>query len=173
MEFYITYFYNLRFLPENAICISTAMWDPSWITTKTKNGKYYYVDDRNLLIGIKEDSLIFNQNNFEKLDEQCQKNYPYIDKVPHCKFMDLYRKQLEQIDFDNYLIPEFTRIAEDVRKITHYKGEPIITLLVHEKPEVKCSERPILKEVFKKHGIELKEWQKEEQKSSYTNIDIF
>ena len=173
MEFYITYFYNLRFLPENAICISTAMWDPSWITTKTKNGKYYYVDDRNLLIGIKEDSLIFNQNTFEKLDEQCQKNCPYIDKIPHCKFMDLYRKQLEQIDFDNYLIPEFTRIAEDVRKITHYKGEPLICLIVHEKPEVKCSERPILKEVFKKHKIELKEWNKEEQKSSYTNIDIF
>ena len=66
-----------------------------------------------------------------------------------------------EIDFNGYLIPELNRIAEEVRKITHYKGEPKIVLLVHEKPDNPCSERLGLVKLFAEHGIELKEWTKD------------
>lgn len=59
-------------------------------------------------------------------------------------------------------MPEFNRVAEDVRKITHFKGEPKIILLVHEKPDNLCSERAGLVRLFKKYGIILKEWTKED-----------
>ena len=50
----------------------------------------------------------------------------------------------------------------DCRKITHYKGDPKIILLVHEKPDNLCSERLGLVKLFENHGIILKEWTKEE-----------
>ena len=162
MKFYISYFYNIRFFPSNYIVISTAMWDPKWISEKSGNGKYYFLNENNVVLGIKEESLIFNEKLFENIEEKCQKDCPYKNKVPNCDFMINYEKQLRQIDFKNYLLPEFERIADEVRKITHYKGDPLICLMVHEKPDVECSERPILKKVFKDNGIELKEWTKEE-----------
>ena len=95
--------------------------------------------------------------------EMCSgKPCPYIEKHPKCQFLEAYRQHLDKIDFENYLIPEFKRIAEDVRKITHYQGEPKIVLLVHEKPENLCSERGPLIELFKKHGIILQEWTRPE-----------
>ena len=95
-------------------------------------------------------------------EEMCAgKPCPYLSKHPHCQFLEAYRAHLQKIDFEGYLIPEFSRIAEDVRKITHYEGEPTIVLLVHEKPDNLCSERLPLIEVFEKHGIILKEWGKD------------
>ena len=35
-----------------------------------------------------------------------------------------------------------------------------IVLMVYEKMDVKCAERPVLQEWFKAHGIELPEWKK-------------
>ena len=48
----------------------------------------------------------------------------------------------------------------DVRKATHYEGEPIIVLLVYESPKCKCAERPCLQKWFKDNGYELKEWKR-------------
>ena len=36
-----------------------------------------------------------------------------------------------------------------------------IIFIVHEPPEIPCGERPILKEWFKRNGLELNEWIKE------------
>lgn len=160
MEYYITYWYNLRFLTEDFIPVSTCIWDPSYL--KLGNGKYFKVNENNVFCGLKEEKLIFNPEVFNNMDEQCQKDCPYKDKVPNCAFMINYGKQLRQIDFKNDLIPEFERVAEEVRKVTHYKGEPKIILMVHEKPDVLCSERPVLRQVFAENGIELKEWTKEQ-----------
>lgn len=69
---------------------------------------------------------------------------------------------MQKIDFDGYLIPELNRIAEEVRKVTHFVGEPKIVLLVYEKPDNPCSERAGLIRLFKEHGIELREWSEED-----------
>jgi len=161
MKFYITYFYNIRFFTPNMIPVSTAIWDPKWIRDKTHNNTQCCLDKNNVLLGIKEESLIFDKTVFDTMDEQCQKDCPYKEKIPNCQFMIKYKQQLDKIDFTGYLLPELKRVAEDVRKITNYEGEPIIVLMVHEPPTVACSERPVLQKFFLEHGIILKEWSKD------------
>ena len=56
---------------------------------------------------------------------------------------------------------EFKRIAEDVKKINNYEGEPEIILLVYETPSNPCSERQPLIDYFEKHGIKIEEYSKE------------
>ena len=159
MNYYITYFQNVRYLTEEYIVIDTSMRAPKWLDPS--NGKKQYINDNNVLIGIKEESFLFSEN--EIPEEMCSgKPCPYIDKHPHCQFLEAYWEHLQKIDFDGYLIPELNRIAEEVRKITHYKGEPKIILVVHEKPDNLCSERLGLVRLFKNHGIILKEWTKED-----------
>ena len=160
MEYYITYFQNIRHIKDDSyILIDTSIWAPKWLDPS--NGKKQYINENNLLIGIKEESFLMTED--EIPEEMCSgKPCPYIDKHPHCQFLEAYWKHLQKIDFNGYLIPELNRIAEDVRKITHYKGEPKIVLLVHEKPDNLCSERISLIRLFKENGIILREWSKED-----------
>ena len=112
------------------------------------------------MVGIKEESFLMTED--EIPEEMCAgRPCQYESKWPHCQFLDAYWRHLQKIDFDGYLIPELNRIAEEVRKITHYNGEPKIILMVHEKPDNHCSERLGLVRLFKDHGIELKEWTKD------------
>ena len=160
MKFYITYFQNVRYITnDSAILIDTSIWAPKWFDQS--NGKKQFINNHNQIIGIKEESFLLTET--EIPEEMCSgKPCPYQSKWPHCQFLDAYWKHLQKIDFNNYLIPELTRIAEDVRKITHYTGEPEILLLVHEKPDNMCSERGPLTRLFAEHGIELIEWTKEQ-----------
>lgn len=158
MQYYITYFQNVRYLTEEYIPIDTSMWAPKWLDPS--NGKRQYINDKNVLIGIKEESFLIGED--ELPEEMCSgKPCPYINKHPHCQFLESYWKHLQKIDFHGYLIPELNRIAEEVRKITHYKGEPKIILLVHEKPDNLCSERLGLTKLFAQNDIELIEYVKE------------
>jgi hypothetical protein len=158
MQFYISYFQQLRNFDKTFIPIDTSIWAPKWLDPS--NGKRQYVNEIGVIIGIKEESFLMTEA--EIPEEMCSgKPCPYIDKWPHCQFLDAYWKHLQTIDFDGYLLPELNRIAEDVRKITHYEGEPKIVLMVHEKPNNQCSERAGLIRLFKEHGIELKEWTRE------------
>ena len=158
MLYYVSYFQQLRYFDQTCIPVSTAYFDPKWLNTQ--NGKHCYVNENNVLVGIREESFLMSEE--ETPEEMCSgKPCQYESKWPHCQFLDAYWKHLQKIDFDGYLIPELTRIAEDVRKITHYEGEPKIILMVHEKPDNHCSERLGLVRLFKEHGIELKEWTKD------------
>ena len=111
-------------------------------------------------MGIQEESLVFPREQFEQLDEPCQKDCPYKNKAPHCQFMEAYYNYLSTLDF-NKLIGEFKRIAEDVKKINNYEGEPMIVLMVYEASTNICGERPCLQRWFKDNGYELKEWTKD------------
>ncbi len=160
MQVFISYFQKIREMTDPSIVlVSTATKWPFWIYPNKKRDPF--IDSNGLLNGISEESFLLAED--EIPEEMCSgKPCPYINKWPHCQFLDAYWKHLQKIDFDGYLIPELNRVAEEVRKITHYKGEPHICLLVHEKPDNQCSERLALVRLFKEHGIELKEWSKEE-----------
>ena len=119
-----------------------------------KEGDYYLNKD-NVIIGIQEESLCLPREKFEELEEPCQKNCPYKDKVPHCQFMETYYNYLKTLDFSK-MIKEFDRISKDVQKINHYTEEPIIVLLVYESPSCNCAERPVLQRWFKDNGYDLK-----------------
>ena len=159
MQYFISYFQQLRHFDRACVPIDTSVWAPKWLDPS--NGKRQYVNESGVMVGIKEESFLMADN--EMPEEMCSgRPCPYEGKWPHCQFLDAYWKHLLKIDFDGYLLPELSRIAEDVRKITHYKGEPKIILLVHEKPDNHCSERLGLVKLFAMHGIELKEWAEED-----------
>ncbi len=158
MKIYISSFNNIRYFKPNMIPISTAAsYGWPWWLYKADNQKIgtFYLNKNNVMIGIKEES--FSCGNFyENLTEQCQKDCPYISKAPNCQFMQAYYKHLKTLDF-NKTIHEFERVAEDVRKINKFEGEPIIVLMVYEAVSRGCAERPCLQKWFKDNNYDLNE----------------
>ena len=155
MKIYITYFYNVRFFKPNMIPISTALWDPVWYHAGTHNQNKCFIDKNGVMNGIREESLALPEEKHP--EEMCQHDCPFKSKVPYCQFLEAYYKHLKSLDFKRLLL-EFQRVADDVKKITHYEGGPEIVLLVHEKPDNPCSERAGLIQLFKDNNIDLKEW---------------
>lgn len=154
MKFYITYFYNVRFLKPNQIPISTAASDPTWYHNNTGNNLYCFLDINNVINGIREETLSCKY--ISKEHQVCQKNCLYKG-LPLCPFLKGYAEYLSTVNF-SYIIDEFARIASDVQKINGFIGEPEIILLVHEKPDNPCSERKALVDLFNKNGYDLQEW---------------
>ena len=153
MKFYITNFVNIRYLNERCIPISTCLSDPAFFHNNTKNKNFCFLDrNNNIILGIREEQIspLF----IRKEDCVCQKECQFKDINPNCPFLRAYSNYLNTIDF-NSLMLEFERTAEEVRKVTHFKGEAIIVLLVYEAENNPCSERVPLQNLFKKHGIEL------------------
>lgn len=146
MKFYIACFGDLKSMDKTCIPISTAMWQPKFF----KIG----LDKKEVMLGITERELSPYKLAGANV---CQKDCPYRKDVPECPFLTKYRAYLDTVDF-NYIYSECSRVAEDVRKITHYEGEPNIVLLVYEAEGNPCSERIPLIEYFASHGIELKNW---------------
>lgn len=111
------------------------------------------------MIGIKEETFLMRENEIPQ--EMCSgQPCEYKYKYPHCQFLEAYRKHIFSLSFFD-IISEFKRVAEEVRKVTQFKGEPIIVLLVHEKPENECSERLVLRQWFEANGQSLPEWTRE------------
>lgn len=129
MQFFCSYFQKIREMSNpNIILVSTATKWPFWIYPDKKREPF--IDSNGLLNGISEESFLMTED--EIPEEMCAgRPCPYEGKWPRCQFLEAYCRHLQKIDFDGYLIPELNRIAEDVRKITHYEGEPNIVLLVY------------------------------------------
>lgn len=119
-----------------------------------------YRNNNNVLIGMVDKELVFPEDCFNTLDEQCQKECPYKDKVPNCQFMLKYSEYLNSLDF-NQVLHNLNDIAEYAKNTLKFTKEPIIVLMVYEAPSRKCSERPCLQQFFSNNGIELKEWTKQ------------
>ena len=137
----------VRYFKPNQIGISTCVWKPKyWIYSLTKRGSFQ---------GIEEPQLAPLQ-----IEQYCCNDCPHKANVPNCPFLIDYRKYLDTVDF-NYLMTEFNRIAEDVKKINNYECEPEIILLVYETPSNLCSERQPLIDYFEKHGIKIEDYNKE------------
>ena len=137
----------VRHFKANQIGVSTAIWKPKyWSYGQNKYGS---------VTGIEEKSLSPSY-----IDQFCSHDCRYKELLPVCPFIKAYTDYLKTVDFNNYLLPEFERIAEDVRKINNFEGEPEIILLVYETPDNPCSERGPLMEYFKAHGVIVEEYQK-------------
>lgn len=163
MRIFITDFYHIRLFKPNMIPVATTGSWPYWIFSYNNVGKgSIFLDNNNVINGINEETFSCFNEVFESLDEKCgeAKPCPYLDKVPHCQFMDKYYEYLGKQDF-NKLMVEFERVANEVKKINNYEGEPIICLIVYESSKCKCAERPCIIKWFKDNGYDLKEWSEE------------
>lgn len=159
MNIYITCFSNIRYFTKDIIPISTAVGWPWWLYKADKEPSgTLYLNKNSVMIGISEEQFSC-KDVYESLEEKCQKNCPYKDKVPDCQFMKAYYNHLSTLNF-NEIIDDWKRVAEEVRKINHFQGEPTIVLLVYEAASCTCAERPCLQKWFKENGYELKEWKR-------------
>ena len=85
--------------------------------------------------------------------ETCDTNDP-----THCLFLNVYRHQLDQLDFEN-IIARCESLGNRIQTLEGFVEEPIVMLLVHEAPQNPCSERRVLQEWFADHGKKVIEWQ--------------
>ena len=106
MRISISYFPMVRYFLPNQIGISTAVFKPHyWSYGLTKRGSFQ---------GIEEKSL-----SPYYVEQYCSKECPYKKDLPNCPFLTAYRNYLDTVNI-NYLLSEFKRIAEDVKKINNY-----------------------------------------------------
>lgn len=146
------------------IPIATSIDWPYWLR---KNKPKLYLDENNVIIGIKEEKFSNFIDIFKSLNQKCEKDCPYKKLVPNCEFMIRYYEHLKTIDF-NALLIEFERVIKEVKKINNFEGEPIIVLMVFESEKCNCAERPCIQKWFKDNGYNLPEWNK-----SLLKEDIF
>lgn len=148
--FYISYFYNIRFFPENLIPMSTAMWDPKWFHNYGPE-TIIFRDKRNVINGVRADALTpfaLSDHNLCKGRDNCKY------KPSNCKFLKEYFEYLSSLDF--YMIT--SNLEYMANKLIPGSD---ICLMVYEAPNNECSERQMLIKWFNKHGVDLPEWKKD------------
>jgi hypothetical protein len=149
MNFYISYFYNVRFFNESIIPISTAVWDPKWFHN-FKDKSHIFIDKNGVINGIRFEELNPEKCHADGCPCELLKNI----EEPNCKFLTEYRDGLNEVDFDKLM----KKIDYLINKLGKSKENTNIVFLVYETPDNPCSERKALMDYFKSHGLEISEW---------------
>jgi hypothetical protein len=152
MKFYITYFYNVRFLSSSTLPVSTAVWDPKWYH-KNMSQDFIFKDNRGVYNGFRIEEL--NPSKIEHIScgEACNQS------PQDCDFIKSYHDYIFSLDF-NEIYSKLIDLAKGLQVQENFRNVPDICLLVHEKPDNPCSERGVLIDWFKKNNIELEEFQR-------------
>lgn len=142
LKFWISYFYNLRFLPADIIPVSTALSDPKWFKGEPK------FDSRGVLIGLNFPE--FHHPRAYSCGCPCSSKNPL-----ECEFLRTYRRHLDTLDGESE-IRKFESLAEYLRSCgVSVQG---FCLMVYETPDNPCSERKPLQELWEIWGLELPEF---------------
>lgn len=98
MKVLISYFYQIRFFKPNMIPLSTAMYDPKWFH-KTQGKNDIFIDKNGVYNGLKIYPLVpkMYDENTDCSSGKCSNN------PPHCQFLSNYRKQLDEINFNEFM----------------------------------------------------------------------
>lgn len=151
MDIAISYFYHVRNMTPDVLPVSTAIYDPKWFHD-FKGQNHIFVDKKGVINGVK--ALVLAP--CPATEGTCAGSDGEADGCNHnpsdCKFLKLYREQIEKINFN-----EFVSMLEGL-PIRLKREINTVVLMVHEKYDNPCSERVVLQEWFRKNGRELKEW---------------
>lgn len=153
MKLAISYFYQIRNFKRNMVPVSTAIWDPSWFHNFTGDYSHIFYDNRKILNGIRLESIIEQGRHSNHGPDICPCKHK---KYNTCSFLSNYRKNLENIDF-NEMYNDMLKFAENYKKEEKINEEIILVLIVYETPNNPCSERQPLIDYFNSHGVECKE----------------
>lgn len=145
MKIYTSYFYKVRFFKENIYPVSTAVWDPKWFHDN-QGEMHIFVDKNGVTNGLKFYPFVPNN----EVMGLCKGKFDCDSSPDKCEFLSKYRKQLDSLDFNE--------IMEDL-KSTFDEPDDVIVFMFHETPNNKCSERDVVTDWFRDHGIEVKEWE--------------
>lgn len=169
MKIATSYFYQIRNFKKNMVPLSTAVWDPDWFHNFTKDYTNIFYDKRGVVNGIRLEAIIEQGRKSNHGTEVCpceEKDYKT------CSFLNNYRKNLENIDFDD-MIKNMQNFADWYAEENNIKEEIILVLIVYEVPNNPCSERLPLQEYFTSHGYECKELDYPIQKLEPIKNDTF
>ena len=81
-----------------------------------------------------------------------------IDSAEKCNFLKHYRQQLDKLNF-NKVIKRLEELGLVAKEELGFEEEPELILIVFEAPQNPCSERRVIQEWFSDHGMEIEEWQ--------------
>ena len=153
MKILISYFYKIRFMKPYMVPLSTCCFDPKWFH-KSNGHKYIYKDKNGVYNGLRAEPFVPGEEceGLCRGPENCD-----TGNSNTCAFLANYRKQLDKLDFNN-IMQRFERIGNLIKEKESFKEEPICVLIVYETPSNPCSERRVIKQWFKEHGVEVEEF---------------
>ena len=162
IKYYISYFYQIRFMKSNMLPISTAAHDPSWFH-KDKDDSYRYLDKNCVLNGCRMDDLVLPLERYSKLVRNnldcptlCGKGKSIVSKT--CPFMLSYAEYLrERYSNFNDFLAQCEQEVEFLNSRFNF-GIDTVIFIVHEAPSRDCAERPVIQEWFRENGYELEEF---------------
>lgn len=153
MKVRTSYFYQIRNFKRNMVPISTAIWDPAWFHNFTGDYSHIFYDRRKILNGLRLEPIIEQGRHSNHGPDVCPCEHK---KYNSCSFLNNYRKNLENIDF-NKMYNDMLDFAKNYKKEEEIDEEIILVLIVYETPKNLCSERQSLIDYFNSHGVECKE----------------
>lgn len=143
MQLFTSYYYQLRFFPENLIALNTTVWPPKYVTVGEK-------DKRNVLL-IDCPPLKPGATCEGLCRGACNPKHP-----DDCEFLQAYYNQLKQIDFKNFMrkLEHLKSLIEKQEHLTNVN----FAFIVFESPANPCSERVIIQHWLKENGVDAVEW---------------
>ena len=143
MKLYTSYFAQLRKFPSNLVGLSTAAWNPKWRPMGKDKRGVICVDCPPFKPGRECEGLCAGK---------CDPKHPQ-----DCAFLKAYKSQLDKLNF--------AKVQQSLGKLGTEiaQGEGLsdidFAFLVYETPTNPCSERVVIQQYFKEHGIDIQEWQ--------------
>lgn len=145
MKLYTSYFAQIRNFPPNLVGLSTAVFEPKWLSKgKSQNG----------IIWLGVLPLKPNESCNGLCDGHCAIKHPQ-----DCKFLQTYYQQLCNINIKNFM-KSLHKLEQKIRIEEHF-NEVNFAFLVYETPSNPCSERVMIQRWLKENNIQCEEWRKE------------
>jgi len=144
MKLYTSYFAQLRKFPTNLVGLSTAIWNPKWRPMGKDKRGVICVDCPPFKPGYECEGLCRGT---------CDPKHPQ-----DCAFLKAYKAQLDKINLSS-LQESLGKLGTQIARDEGFTDVDF-AFLVYETPTNPCSERVVIQQYFKEHGIEVEEWQK-------------
>lgn len=142
MKLYTSYWAQVRQFPTNLVGLSTTIWNPKWRPLGKDKRGVICIDCPPFKPGRECDGLC---------NGKCEPKHP-----SNCLFLKNYKAQLDRINLitiQNSLGHLASQICTD-----EHLSDVDFAFLFYETPTNPCSERVMVQQWFKEHGIQIEEW---------------
>ena len=144
MKIYTSYWYQVRNFPRNLVGLNSTIWPPKYRPLGKDSPGVIVVDCPPLKPGAACEGLC---------DGHCAIKHPH-----DCKFLQVYRSQLDNINLEDFLT-HLEKLAAAIKEGEGIEDEINFAIIVFEKPSNLCSERQAIWGWGGMCGLDIKEWQ--------------